>query len=265
MKKIYLALFATLSFHSFLHAQWTTIYEAGSGTSIDLDQEWGARFYFEAPGGSSNANTIFGTPGSSNNGVRLFYYTSDFGSGTAGIYKQIPGMENYASLRIYVESDLPDSIGSMTYAKLNNEEFLDGLGNPLWHEFASDQIGQTIPFSNQEGNDMIYLFADLLRGDSISFKIHYVRIEADTTQFVSVPTINQNGFLAFSSGSTLHVQTQNEEQPFTLNLYNSSGANVYQTTTSGSQNIPVDYEAGIYYAYITFEDAGVKQFKVFIE
>lgn len=266
MKKIYLFLLAILSLHSYSHAQWTTLYEGGVGTNNDLAVgEWGYRFFFSPGGNVDEVHNIFGTSGGINNSARLFYYTNDFGSGTAGIYKRIPGMEQYASLRIYVESDLPDSIGTMTYAKLDSAEFTDDFGNPLWHEFETDHIGDTVYFSNQEGNDMIYLFANLLRGDSISFHIRYVRIEADTTQFVHVAITEGNGFLAYTSGQTLYIQTQNEELPYTLQLYNSSGMNVYETQINGSQEIPVPYDTGIYYAYVTFEDGSVKPFKVLIE
>lgn len=265
MKKTFLFFFALLSFHSFSYAQWTTIYEAGTGTPIDLDQEWVSTFFFHAPSGSNNVFTSFGTPGSTNNAVNLFYYTSHFETGSAGIYEQIPGMENYASLRIYVESDLADSIGSMTYSTMNDDEFQDNLGNPLWDIFATDQIGQTIPFSNSEGNNTIYLYANLLRGDSISFRIKYVRIEADTTQFVGLPITKQDNFLAFTSGKELHIQTQNEEQPFTLQVFNSSGMKIYEEKTQGSQEIPTPYATGIYYASVIFEDQSFKQFKLFIE
>lgn len=265
MKKKHFSLLITFIFHLASHAQWATIYESGTGTPIDLDQDWGSTFFFHSPSGSNNVFTSCGTPGSTNNAVNLFYYTSDFESGRAGIYEQIPGMENYASLRIYVESDLPDSIGTLTYATMNDGEFQDNLGNPLWNVFATDQIGQTIPFSNNEGNDMIYLYADLLRGDSISFRINYVRIEADTTQFVGIPVADQNNFQAFTSRNVLHIQSQNNEQSYSINLYNSAGMNVFQATGTGSQNIPLEFETGIYYAYFTFEDESIKQIKVFIE
>lgn len=266
MKKIYLSLLSILFLSYFSHAQWKTLYEGGAGTNNSLEVgEWGYRFYFSPAGTTNEAMSIFSPFGGTNNGARLFYYTNDFGSGTAGIYKRIPEMENYVALRIYIESDLPDSIGTMSYSLVDSTEFADNSTSGFAPTFETGHIGDTISFSNEEGKNMIYLYANLLRGDSISFRFHYIRIEADTTQFLQQPIAMENGFATYTSGQTLHIQTEDPNLSYSLLLYNSSGAKVYETNSQGSQNIPVPYETGIYYTNVSFADGSTKNFKVFIE
>lgn len=267
MKHFYSILLAITAFPCLSFSQqWTTLYEGGTGAPNDLYMQWGQVYLFSEAG---TTDSIYYTADATgiNNGMEIFYYMSDFGMGTAGINRVIDNMEDYDSLRIVVESNLAPTDGVLHYTQLTNDQFYDSTtGAPLWDDFATDQIGVTIPFSNPEGHNAIYLYVDLLRGDSVYFQFNYIKIEGyipPTT--VGLSDNDNHGFFAYSSGKTIHVQAPNEEQSFTLQMYNALGAKVYTATANGSQQFILPCETGIYYAYISTEDGGVKSYKVLLE
>ena len=245
-------------------AQWVTLYEGGFGTSNVLNDDWGTHFYYSSAPGSNNSTAIGGSYDDMNK-LRLLYYLSDFGNGSAGMYKQITGMENYASLRVYLEMDLPDSIGTVHYAALTDGIFQDQLGNPLYDEFASDQLSVTIPYYNMEGHNTMYFFADLLRGDSVHVWFNYVRIEADTTQMLHIPVLSDSDFTVYSSGSALHIQPANEDASYEVHLYNTLGNVAFEEAFTGNQQILPGTAPGTYIAQITNENGEFIRKKIYIE
>ncbi len=266
MKRITCLLALICCFHplSSLHAQWVTLYEGGAGTSNNLHTDWAFRFFYASAPGSNTSQTI-GCAADDQGKVKLLYYNSDFGNGSAGIYKHIPGMENYAALRIFLEMDLPDSIGTVHYAALTDELFTDQMGVPIYDEFATGQLGVSIPYSNTAGYNSLYFFADLLRGDSVTIRFNYVRIEADTTQMLHLAPVKDPGFTVYSSGEALHIQTGNQETNYQVHLFNALGHPVLEQTLTGNQDLLPETAPGTYIIQITSEDGELIRKKIYIE
>ncbi|AEA42068.1 T9SS type A sorting domain-containing protein [Fluviicola taffensis] len=252
------------SFNFSGYSQWVTLYEGGAGTSNSLDEDWEERHYFSSAPGTNNNICITGAWNDSNK-LKILYYQSGFGAGSAGMYKQIAGLENYASVRIYLEMNLPDSVGTIHYAAFSDGLFADSLNHSLYDEFASDQLSITIPYSNLEGHNSLYFYANLLRGDSVLLWFNYVRIEVDTTQMLNVPPLSNLDAIIYSSANQLHIDLGNEDSNFVVHLFNSQGINVFQESFSGKQMLPMEVETGIYIVQITDKSGRFTRRRIHLE
>jgi hypothetical protein len=264
MKRIIQLICFIFCFNFVSHSQWATLYEGGFGTTNKLEEDWGKLFHFSGAPGSNNNVALSGSWDDSNK-ISMLYYLSGFGAGSAGIYKQIIGLENYASVRVYLEMDLPDSVGTIHYAALTDELFTDSLNNSLCDEFASNQLGTTILYSNLEGHTSLYFYADLLRGDSVWLSFNYVRIEVDTTQMLNVTPLSNPVPIIYSSVHALHIDLGNEGSNFDVDLYNALGISVFEDSFMGKQTVPLDLEVGTYIVQITDHSGRISRKKVSIE
>lgn len=233
------------------NAQWITLYEGGNNTTHNLNDEWGSHFFFGA-GSGNQATCIFGSSSVDNN-CRMFYYYEPFGTGAAGIYKKIPGMENYASLRVKLRMTLPDTIGSIDYYAVNldqNGQNGNGYIDSNWNHFGSDVLDQYVYLSNTDGDSSIYFRTELLRGDSIHFSYDYVLIEADTTQMLNISTNNETTFDLFSDGTQINIQASNNQETYAYTITSLSGNEMIQGQATGNTLIQDEFESGIYIVVI---------------
>ena len=262
----FLLLFTILlsSFSSF--AQWKTIYEAGFGTSVSLRYDCKSHFTFNADP-ASNSNTINFNVTEDQNRIGMNAYLSPFNDQCelrAGIYKFIPEMGQYASLRVYLDLDLPDSVGTVYYAKLMDSVFTHPTtGAPMWTDFASDINASLIYFSNFEGDQTIYIYSEFDVSPGSVF-YNYLRVEADTTQVLSTPDQSQPDFHVFSSGKELRIQSSLTDANYEVEVFDLSGKCVYRAQKSGSQNLPLDYSKGIYQVILT-QNGFRHQTKIYVE
>jgi hypothetical protein len=233
-------------------AQWKTIYEAGFGTSVSLRYDCKSNFTFSADP-SSNQNTINFNVTDNQNQIGMSAYLAPFNDQCelrAGIYKFIPEMGQYAYLRIYLELDLPDSVGTVYYSKSPDTTLINPTtGAPLWTNFASDVQSTLIPFSNFEGDKNFYIYSDFkVSPAAVLYK--YLRIEADTTQVLKNPEQKTTDFHVFSSGKVLHINPSNPDSNYEVTLFDMSGKCVCREQKTGSQELPMDYSSGIYFAVV---------------
>lgn len=262
MKKIVLVCL----FFTFLSAkaQWKTIYEGGFGTSVSLRYDCGSQFFFHS---NANQTSINFNVTDDQNRIGMYASMSPFSAQselTAGIHKYLPEMAQYASLRIYLDMDLPDSVGTLHYSKLSDSVFKDpNTGAPLWTDFETDLTSSLIYFSNFEGDKMIYIYTDLKISPALIY-YDYLRIEADTTQLLNTPTDTQMDFDIFSSGNELYIQPSQSDSDYDLQLFNLSGKCLYQEQKSGQQQIPLDFSQGTYLVILTQNDVTYKT-KIYIE
>lgn len=248
------------------NAQWKTLYEAGFGTTVSLRYDCGSQFTF-SQGGGVNESTISFNVVDNQNRIGMYAYISPFNSETelvAGIYKHLPALEQYASLRVYLDMDLPDSVGTVYYSKLMDSTFNDPLtGTPSWTDFASDSTSSWIYFSNFEAKNTIYIYT-VMNLSPASIQYNYLRIEADTTKMLPAPGLSQADFKVFSSGKSLYVQPSQLDSDYRIQLFDLSGKCVYQEQKSGQQQLPLEVAGGIYMVVIT-QDKMSYQNKVYFE
>lgn len=250
MKHGYFSLIFLFLFAIPAKAQWITLYEGGNNTTHNLKDEWGSHFFFGA-GSGNQATCIFGSSSVDNN-FRMFYYYEPFGTGAAGIYKKIPGMENYASLRVKLRMTLPDTIGTIDYYAINldqNGQTGNGQIDNSWNHFGSDVLDQYVYLSNTDGDSSIYFRTELLRGDSIHFSYDYVLIEADTTQMLNINTNPETQFTVFSNGTQINIQT-NDQETYAYRVASLSGHEIIQGQATGNTLIQDEFESGIYIVVI---------------
>lgn len=252
------------SFSSF--AQWKTIYEAGYGTSVSLRYDCNPTFKFSGDP-SSNQDIISFNVTEDQNRIGMNAYLSPFNDQcelNAGIYKFIPEMGQYASLRVYLDLNLPDSVGTVYYSKLMDSVFNHPTtGTPMWTDFASDVNASLIYFSNFEGDKTIYIYSKFDVSPGTVF-YNYLRVEADTTQVLRTPNQPQPAFHVFSSGKELQIQSPLSDATYEVEVFDLSGKCVYREQKSGSQNLPLDYSKGIYLVILTQNDLR-HQTKIYVE
>lgn len=245
-------------------AQWKTIYEGGFGTSVSLRYDCGSNFFFHS---TANQTTINFNVTDDQNRIGMYASMSPFSAQSelrAGIYKYLPEMAQYASLRVYLDMDLPDSVGTVHYSKLTDTIFEDpNSGTPMWTDFETDITSSLIYFANFEGDNTIYIYTDL---DISPALIHYdyLRIEADTTQMLNSPINPQTDFDIFSSGNELYIQPNQTDSDYGVQLFNLSGTCVYQEQKTGQQQIPLDFSKGIYLVTITQNEKSYQN-KIYVE
>ena len=228
------------------NAQWITLYEGGSNTQVNLADDWGSEFLFGATG-ASETEIMFGESSTNDNNCRLFYYSDPFALGYGGIYKKIPGMENYAALRIKLQMTLADSIGVINYYALNlNENGNPGNADSTWNHFGSDILNDYVYLSNLDGDSSIFLRTDMLRGDSVHFSYDHILIEADTTQMLNINIPSETEYTVFSSGSQIHIQTSNNQETYQYTISSLSGHEIIQGQINGNTSIHDGIEPGIY-------------------
>lgn len=242
-------------------AQWKTIYEGGFGTPVSLRWDCGWRISVHS-GGSSYLSLS-----ESQNGMGIYADVSPFTDQTlvtAGIYKFIPEMGQYASLRVYLDLDLPDSVGTIYYAKLKDTIFKDQVtGTPSWTDVASGISSSLVYFSNFEGNNTIFLNT-VFHISPASVFYNYLRVEADTTKVLDVPMAVKPEFSVFSSGKELHIKPSQPDADYEVQLVDLSGKCVYREQKSGQQHIPLDCSKGIYLVMVTQNEISYQQ-KVYVE
>ncbi|MDF3028038.1 MAG: hypothetical protein K0S23_2345 [Fluviicola sp.] len=262
MKKtiLFLILLFTLS----ANAQWKTIYEGGFGTSVALRYDCGSGFFFHS---DASQTTINFSVSDDQNRIGMHAYMSPFSTQselTAGIHKYLPEMAQYASLRVYLDMDLPDSVGTVHYSKLMDTTFKDpNTGAPQWTDFETGITSSVIYFTNFEGAKTIYIYTDLNISPA-SIYYDYLRIEADTTQLLNSPGNTQADFDIFSSGNELYIQPNQTDSDYGLQLFDLSGTCVYQEQKSGPQNLPMNFSEGIYLVVVT-QNGTSYQAKVYVE
>jgi hypothetical protein len=245
-------------------AQWKTIYEGGFGTPISLRHDCSSHFFFQS---DADQTTINFNASDDQNRIGMYAYMSPFSAQSelrAGIYKYLPEMAQYASLRVYLDMDLPDSVGTLHYSKLSDSTFNDpNTGAPMWTDFETDITSSLIYFTNFEGDNTIYIYTDLKISPALIY-YDYLRIEADTTQLLNSPSNTQTDFDIFSSGNELYIQPSQTDTDYGLQLFNLSGTCVYQEQKSGQQQIPLDLSNGIYLV-VVIQNGTSYQAKVYVE
>lgn len=262
MKKAVLVclLLVTLS----VKAQWKTIYEGGFGTSVSLRYDCGSNFFFHS---EASQTTVSFNITDDQNRIGMYAFMSPFSAQSelkAGIYKYLPEMAQYASLRVYLDMNLPDSIGTVHYSKLMDTTFNDpNTGSLVWTDFATDITSTLIYFSNMEGENTIYIYTDLHISPATIY-YDYLRIEADTTQMLNAPTSTQTGFDIFSSGNELYIQPSQTDSDYGIQLFDLSGTCVYQEQKSGQQQIPLDFSKGTYLVSVKQGETNY-QAKIYVE
>jgi hypothetical protein len=224
-----------LSFYS--SSQWKTLYEGGVGTPLSLRYDCSPTFMF-SPDQSSNQTIVSFNAADNQNASEMSAYLSPFSSQCelkAGIFKYLPEMGQYTSLRIYLDLELPDSIGTIYYATAPDSSITNpNTGANNWIDFASD-ISSTPIFNISPGN--------------VTYK--YLHIEADTTQMLSVANTINADFKVFSFGKKLSVKPPIGQTNYTIQLFDFSGNCVYQNQFAGDQELPLNYSAGFYLVVIT--------------
>lgn len=254
----------TSSFSSF--SQWKTIYEAGYGTPLSLRYDCKSLFKFSGDP-ASNENIISFNITEDQNRIGMNAYLSPFNDQCeliAGIHKFIPEMGQYASLRVYLDLNLPDSVGTVYYATIPDSVFNHPTTlAPLWTDFASDIQSTPIYFSNFVGNKTLYIYSKFDVSPGTVF-YNYLRIEADTTQVLNAPNQSQPDFRVFSSGKELQILTSFPDANYEVQVFDLSGKCIYREQKSGSQNLPIDYSKGIYLVLLTHEDLQY-QTKIYLE
>ena len=263
--KTTLTIFFLLIFTLGVQAQWKTIYEAGYGTSVSLRYDCKSHFTF-SPDPASNQNTVSFNVIDDQNRIGMNAYLSPFNDQCelkAGIYKFIPEMGQYASLRVYLDLTLPDSVGTVYYATIPDSVFdHPTTGLPMWTDFASDIQSSLVYFSNFDGDQTIYIYSEFdVSPGTVSYD--YLRVEADTTQMLAVPSL-QTDFSVFSSGQELSVQPSQPNADYQLQLFELSGKCVYNAQKTGPQNLPLPFASGIYLVVLSQNGADYQK-KIYIE
>lgn len=246
--------------------QWKTIYEAGFGTSLSLRYDCKSNFRFSGDP-ASNQNTVSFNVTENQNQIGMTGFLSPFNDQcelTAGIYKFIPEMGQYASLRVYLDLNLPDSVGMVYYSTMPDSVFNHPTtGAPMWTDFASDIHSSLIYFSNFDGDQTIYIYSKFDVSPGTVF-YNYLRVEADTTQVLSTPNQIQPDFHVFSSGKELQIQSSHPDAPYEVEVFDLSGKCLCREQKSGSQSLPMDYSKGIYTVVLT-QEAIRYQTKIYLE
>ncbi|MNY27907.1 hypothetical protein D3C86_1618470 [compost metagenome] len=170
-------------------------------------------------------------------------------------------MEHYTSLRIYLDLDLPDSIGTIYYHKFPDTTAIHLTTS--WPPFASDISSSWVHFSNPEGDNMLFLYSLFDISPAAAF-YNYLRVEADTTSILDVQAAAKPEFHVFSSGKKLHIQPSQPVADYEVQLFDLSGKCIYREKKSGEQHIPLDYSKGIYLVSVT-QNENSYQAKIYVE
>ncbi|MCC6701915.1 MAG: T9SS type A sorting domain-containing protein [Fluviicola sp.] len=253
-----------LSFYS--SSQWKTLYEGGIGTPLSLRYDCSPTFMF-SPDQSSNQSIVSFNVVDNQNASVMSAYLSPFSSQCelkAGIYKYLPEMGQYTSLRIYLDLELPDSVGTIYYATAPDSTLTNpNTGANNWTDFASNISSTPIYFSNLNGNQTIFLYTLFnISPGNVTYK--YLHIEADTTQMLSVSNKINAEFDVFSFGKKLSVKPPIDQTNYTIQLIDFSGNCVYQNQFAGDQELPLNYSAGFYLVVITQNNITYRK-KIYLE
>ncbi len=260
-------LFILITFTAkFSISQYQVIYEGGYGTTNNLYDDWYERWYFDCGDNVPVATSNFYVANDSNR-VQLMTYCSPLGPNfevRAGIYKTIPGLELYSSFRIIANVSIADTIGTLAYNYLWIDTADQGPFQ-VYEQFAGNISDSLLVVNNSGGNNTVFLEANLFQADSVKIRFNYVRIEVDTTSLILQSGLSTAPEVAVSSyQSTLSVQTSDNEEPYTIELFNAMGNQIYQATLTGNQTITPGVETGIYFARI-HTSVSTQETSVYIE
>lgn len=253
-----------LSFYS--SSQWKTLFEAGMGTPLSLRYDCSPTFIFSADP-SSNENIINFNIVDNQNTATMYAYLSPFNSQCelkAGIYKYIPEMGQYTSLRVFLDFQLEDTVGTIFFATSPDTVLINpNNGSNNWNVFASDVASMPIYFNNwnEDKNLFFYSEFDVSPGN---VKFNYLRVEADTTHLLNVVSINEPDFKVFSSEKQVYIQTSANEVPFEVQLFDFAGKCVFQEQLTGEQSIPFNYSTGFYQVMI-LQNGSYYRTKIYLE
>lgn len=266
MKQTLLAAFLILLINLSVFGQWKTIYEAGYGTSIPLNDDCIPIFRFYS---SADQTTISFNSTDDQNRLRMHALLSPFDNDSelsAGFLKFLPEMSQYASLRVYLDMNLPDSVGTIHYAKMTDTLLNDPVtGSIRWNDFDTGQLSQWLYLSNLEGDNTFYIYTTCKISPAV-IRYDYLRIEADTTAMLNLisASLDSDEIHVFSSGNFIQIIPTDITTEYDLKVFDLSGNCVYHEVHSDQQQIPMNLEQGIYFVSVE-QGHWSKQLKIYLE
>lgn len=237
----------TLTFILFLccfsaRSQNILLHEAGGNTNVSILADCNGIFSNMTAGGCCSFTNF---SGSSNDTLRFMFYDDHADSVHFTITKHLPVMATYASLELFADMTLPDSIGWF--------EFMVSPDSLSWYDVPNSAGNQPVLYDNSAGNAYLRMRVHLIQTDSVHFSYNYYSIKADPNAFVSLSeTGTDNLFSIAASGSAVKISTSSSEE-YRMAIRDLNGKVVFEAPGNGSQVFSTPEIRGIHLVTVQSE------------